>query len=148
MIVNTDSTMAIMGDPRDSLSGVRGELGAFEAHDEAMGLPVQEVVRKLVDCLGASTVAAIGGVNETRAVNHWMEKSGRQPQRPHVLRFALQIASMIAAEGDPGVARAWFQGSNPHLKDQVPAVLLRNRPLHELQEPLMAAARAFAKRSQ
>jgi hypothetical protein len=146
--VNADTTMSFIGNANDGLRGLRGEQGAFEAHEEAMGLPVYEVVRRLVDCLGASTVAAIGGVNETRAVNRWMEKSGREPQRPHVLRFALQIASMIAAESDSDVARAWFQGSNPHLNDQVPAVLLRNRPLHELQEPLMAAARAFARRGE
>jgi hypothetical protein len=92
----------------DRQHGPRGELSAFEAHDEAMGLPMAEVVRRLVDYLGASTVAAIGGVNETRAVRQWMSIAGREPQRPHVLRFALQIASMIASENDQDVVQAWF----------------------------------------
>jgi hypothetical protein len=129
----------------DTERGLRGEVGAFEAHGIAMGLPIEDVVGHLVEYLGATTVAAIGGVNETRAVKQWMEHGGREAQRPHVLRFALQLASMIASD-DPSVVRAWFQGSNPHLNDDVPALLLGSRPLSEVQQPLMAAARAFAKR--
>lgn len=131
---------------RDEIRGVRGEYGDFEAHDDAMGLPMVEVVERLVDYLGAPTVAAIGGVNETRAVRQWMHKGGREPQRGNVLRFALQLASMIANTEDGDVVRAWFQGCNPHLEDRVPAVMLRDRPLGEIQGSMIAAARAFAKR--
>ncbi|MBV8374313.1 MAG: hypothetical protein JO302_02285 [Candidatus Eremiobacteraeota bacterium] len=127
--------------------GPRGELGAFAAHDDAMGLPMVDVVQRLVDYLGATTVAAIGGVNETRAVRQWMTDGGREPQRPHVLRFALQLASMIANHADEGVVRAWFQGCNPHLDDEVPALLLRNRPLDEVRGAMIAAARSFAGRA-
>jgi hypothetical protein len=127
--------------------GPRGESGAFDAHDDAMGLPMNEVVRRLVAYLGATTVAAIGGVNETRAVQQWMNAGGREPQRPHVLRFALQIASMIASKTDGDVVQAWFQGSNPHLADEVPATMLRSRSLSDIQGPIMAAARSFAERA-
>lgn len=105
---------------------------------------VGEVVRELVDLLGATTVAVIGGVNETRAVQQWME--GREPQRQDALRFALQLATMIAKSGDKERARAWFSGSNPHLDDKVPALMLRNEALAAIQQPLMRAARAFALR--
>jgi hypothetical protein len=127
--------------------GPRGELGSYEAHEMAMSLPMSDVVRHLVEYLGATTVAAIGGVNETRAVREWMEEHGREPQRPHTLRFALQVASMIATEVDPAVVRAWFQGSNPYLNDEIPALLLRDRPLYEIQRPMLVAARSFAARS-
>ena len=40
----------------------------FEAHDYAVGLPIRQVVRELVEILGSTTVAVIGGVKETRAV--------------------------------------------------------------------------------
>ncbi len=70
------------------------------------------------NCSGASTVAVIGGVNETRAVQQWM--SEREPQRQDALRFALQLATMIATSGNPERARAWFAGSNPHLDDKCP----------------------------
>jgi hypothetical protein len=91
------------------------EVSAFrtdlESHEHAMAASIGEVVRELSDLLGATIVAAIGGVQETRAVAQWM--NGREPQRPHVLRFALQIANMITTPNDGEVARAWFHGSNP-----------------------------------
>jgi hypothetical protein len=115
---------------------------AFEAHEHAITLPIRNVVRELTDLLGATTVAVIGGVGETRAVHQWM--TNREPQRPHVLRFALQVATMVAARGDSEVARAWFHGGNPRLGDKVPMLMLRDIPLSEVQGPLLAAARAFA----
>lgn len=130
---------------KDEFPKERDILGDFAAHSHAMSSPMQDVVKELVDLLGATSVAAIGGVSETRAVQGWM--SEREPQRPHVLRFALQIATMIAAASDRELARAWFHGSNPHLEDQVPLILLRNKPLAEIQPSLMVAARAFASRA-
>jgi len=116
----------------------------FEAHEHAMSLGIGEIVAELDRLLGSSTVAAIGGVSETRAVAQWM--NGRSPQRPHVLRFALQVAAMVGNHDDREVVRAWFHGSNPHLDDASPLTLLRDRPLHEVQGPLLGAARAFALR--
>ena len=115
-----------------------------DAHARVMALSSQDVVRELVDLLGATNVAVIGGVNETRAVQQWI--TTRMPQRLDVLRFALQLGMMIAAVGDEQTARAWFQGSNPHLDDKVPALMLRDQPLSQIQRPLMEAARAFALR--
>jgi hypothetical protein len=115
-----------------------------DAHGHVMSLRIGEVVAELVDLLGATTVAVIGGVNETRAVHQWMGE--REPQRQDALRFALQIATMIAKSGDPELARAWFSGSNPHLDDKVPALMLRSEPLQSIQQPMMQAARAFAAR--
>ena len=117
----------------------------FDAHAHAMALPIEEVVKELCDLLGATNVAVIGGVTETRAVQQWTE--GREPQRSHVLRFALQIGTMIAAAADRDMARAWFHGSNPHLDDAVPIMMLHNLPLPDIQAKLMAAARIFASRA-
>lgn len=110
-----------------------------------MSLSIAAVVQELVELLGATTVAVIGGVTETRAVQQWM--LGREPQRAHALRFALQIARMIAAaDGEHETLRAWFQGSNPRLDDAIPALLLQSEPLEKVQGPLVKAARAFAAR--
>jgi hypothetical protein len=87
-------------------------------------------------------VAVIGGVNETRAVQQWTQD--REPQRQTQLRFALQLATMICKTADTEVARAWFHGSNPHLDDKVPALMLRNEPMEQNQRKMMEAARAFA----
>jgi hypothetical protein len=115
-----------------------------DAHGHAMEIPIQSVVIELIDLLGAPLVAVIGGVGETRAVQQWT--IDRTPQRPNVLRFALQLATMIARTQERELARAWFEGSNPQLDDAIPALLLRDRPLPEVQANLMAAARSFALR--
>jgi hypothetical protein len=115
-----------------------------DAHAHAMSVGIGTVVAELVGFLGLTTVAVIGGVGETRAVQQWI--AGREPQRPNVLRFALQLAMMIATEEDKSVARSWFQGSNPQLGDRIPLMMLRNDPLEDVQGPLMAAARSFASR--
>lgn len=125
----------------ESRDPVRSDLSA---HDHAMSVPIAEVVRELVELLGATTVAVIGAVKETRAVQQWTE--GREPQRPHVLRFALQLATMICTRTDREVGRAWFHGSNPRLGDEVPMLLLRDEPLADIQGRLLAAARSFALR--
>ena len=112
------------------------------AHQKAMSAPISEVVRELVRLLGATTVAVIGGVKETRAVLQWTQ--GRAPQREHTLRFALQLAQMLSSYADREFALAWFHGSNPHVDDEVPMLLLRDQPLAEIQVRLMHAAREFA----
>jgi hypothetical protein len=101
-------------------------------------------VARLLDLLDATTVAVIAGVQETRAVHSWLGE--REPQRPQVLRFALQLAAMIATAADAAICKAWFHGSNPHLGDRVPMIMLRDRPLPEIQPALLAAARLFAAR--
>lgn len=116
-----------------------------DAHEQAMALPIGQVVSTLVEILGPTLVATIGGVSETRAVAQW--SNGREPHRQHVLRFALQLASMIVqADDNYESARAWFRGSNPRLEDAIPALLLRDAPFEEIQGALMKAARAFAGR--
>ena len=116
----------------------------IRAHEHAIASDIRSVVRELVEALGATMVAAIGGVSETRAVKQWMVD--REPQRPHVLRFALQLVWIIGERGDQHMVRAWFQGLNPHLNDAIPLLLLRERRLSDIQAPLMAAARAFSPR--
>jgi hypothetical protein len=118
--------------------------GDIRAYDHAISAPMSQVVRELVDLLGATTVAVIGGVGETRAVQQWM--ADRAPQRPNVLRFALQLAIMIGAGADTHVVRAWFAGGNPHLGDAAPLTLLRDEPLESIQGRLLLAARGFAAR--
>ncbi len=119
-------------------------LSAGDAHLQAMSLPIGEIVRLLLELLDATTVAVIAGVSETRAVHSWL--GGREPQRPQVLRFALQLAAMIANTADAEYCKAWFHGSNPNLNDRVPMIMLRDLPLAEIQPELLAAARLFAAR--
>ena len=126
--------------------GFGAGITAGRAHNLAMELPIQQAAEQLCELLGATNVAAIGGVKETRAVAQWISGE-REPQRPHVLRFALQLALMISSIASRDTARAWFHGANPHLDDRAPFMLLRDEPLEEVQAPLMIAARSFAARA-
>ena len=119
-------------------------LTAEDAFTQAMSLPISDIVRLLLQTLDPTTIAVIAGVQETRAVNSWL--TGREPQRPQVLRFALQLAAMIANASDHEVCKAWFHGSNPNLDDRVPMIMLRDQPLAEIQRDLLGAARLFAAR--
>ena len=86
----------------------------------------------------------IAGVRETRAVRQWStgERDGRGPIQRR-LRFALQVASLIAQYDNSSVARAWFQGLNPQLDDRSAARLLREGDLDEVGPQILSAARAF-----
>jgi hypothetical protein len=53
---------------------------------------------------------------------------------------------MIANARDADFCKAWFHGSNPHLDDGVPMIMLRDRPLADIQHDLLTAARIFATR--
>src|ERR1700731_4309127 len=107
---------------------------SLDAHNHAMSIPIVQVVQELVDLLGVTTVAVIGGVKETRAVQQWL--MGREPQRPQTLRLALQLATMIAGGSEGEIAKAWFHGSNPSLGDETPMLLLRSRPASEVKGTL------------
>jgi hypothetical protein len=126
------------------LDGQRPKRTDFHAHDWVTGLTIGEAVRELAEVLGATTVAVIGGVKEARAVQQWMGE--REPQRPHVLRFALQLATMLTGGADRELVKAWFHAANPRLDDRIPMFMLRDLPLEDIQAPMLRAARAFAAR--
>ncbi len=117
----------------------------FVAHDRAYRLPIGGVVAELRDGLGATLVAYLAGVTETRAVREWAEgiRTPRSPV-PERLRLALQVVEMLHGRDSAGVVQAWFQGLNPRLEDRSPARLLREGDLEEVGPQILAAARAFA----
>jgi hypothetical protein len=127
------------------LDGQHQKRSDLDAHDWVTGLTIHQAVRELARILGATTVAVIGGVKEARAVQQWM--ADREPQRPHVIRFALQLATMLADGAGGEFAKAWFHAANPRLDDRIPMFMLRDLPLEDVQAPMLRAARAFAARN-
>jgi len=119
----------------------RPDLEAYE-HSARVGFPV--LVNELSELLGPKLVAYIAGVRETRAVRQWGagEREATAPI-PERLRFALQVAWLIAQHDDASLARAWFQGLNPQLDDRSAARLLREGELDEVGPQILSAARAF-----
>lgn len=116
----------------------------LEAYDHAARVAFPVLVKELSDLLGPKLVAYIAGVGEVRAVRQW--SSGNRDARspvPERLRFALQVALLLASQDSPAVARAWFQGLNPQLDDRSAARLLRSGDLDEVGPLILSAARAF-----
>ncbi|WP_153506610.1 hypothetical protein [Cumulibacter manganitolerans] len=125
-----------------STATARGDL---QAHQEPVSLPVAEIASRLRDMLGATLVAYLGEVKETRAVAQWAA-GNRVPSNAIAtrLRTAYQAAALLRAKDSACVVQAWFQGTNPQLGDVAPARLLREQPLKEAGRAVIAAARAFA----
>ncbi len=117
----------------------------LHAHEHAMRATFQDAVKELAELLTPRVVAYLAGVRETRAVHQWADGSRDVKSREveDRLRFALQVASMLAERDDPRVVQAWFQGLNPHLDDRSPARLLREGELAEVGSAVLGAARAF-----
>jgi hypothetical protein len=117
------------------------------AYQRAHESEFADMVTQLVDLLGVQLVAIIGGVTDGRRVRDW--KSGardpKDPQSEPTLRFALQLAIIITRDRtrSPRIAQAWFQGGNPILGYESPAVVLRNGPLDDIRPKLIDAARSF-----
>ena len=116
----------------------------LEAYDHAARIAFPALVEELAELLGPKLVAYIAGVGEVRAVRQWSagEREARPPV-PERLRFALQVALLLAHHDSPAVARAWFQGLNPQLDDRSAARLLRSGELDEVGPLILSAARAF-----
>ena len=101
------------------------------------------VVRELVDIFGASLVAVIGRVKNTRTVRHWMQGE-KLPEQIDRLRLALQVALFMQAAGESkDVVDAWMRGMNLRLHDEAPAIVIADAPLYIARRDVMAAARAF-----
>jgi hypothetical protein len=110
-----------------------------------MRVPFPAAVTELRELLTPRLVAYITGVRETRAVHQWADgtREAKSAALEDRLRFALQVAVLLADHDDPRVVQAWFQGLNPHLGDRSPARLLREGDLDEVGPAVLGAARAF-----
>lgn len=108
-------------------------------------MSVAEIVSRLRDLLGATLVAYLGEVKETRAVAQWAA-GDRAPSNAVTtrLRTAYQAAALLREKDSAHVVRAWFQGMNPQLDDVAPARLLLEQPLDQAGPAVISAARAFA----
>lgn len=116
------------------------------AHQDAITLPIDSVVRDLRDRLGATLVAYIADVAETRAVRQWATGE-RRPGRVVTTRLRLthQVSSIVKEGHSDLVVQSWMQGLNPDLDDVAPARVLRAGDVDESGVRLLAAARHFAR---
>jgi len=104
-----------------------------------------DIVGRLREVLGASLVAYLGGVKETRAVAQWAAGQRRPSSAVMTrLRTAYQVTALLGGVDSAGVVQAWFQGMNPDLEDMSPARVLREQLLDQAGPAVITAARSFA----
>jgi hypothetical protein len=113
-----------------------------QAYAETLQLDIHQLVARMNGHLGATAVAALAGVRDSKLPYRWAKADGPTPnaeatKRLHAAhRVWLQLSD---AESDH-VARAWFVGANPLLDEESPIVVLRRGDIRLVQQ----AAQAFA----
>lgn len=126
-----------------STSHSRPDLAASAA---AGRMTAPELVAELRELLGAKLVAYLGLVQSTRVVREWANGTRTIDNERDIERFriAYLAARLITACDEPQVAQTWFQGLNPILDDQPPALLLREGDVADVGPKILSAARQFA----
>ena len=102
---------------------------------------LREIVRRLNSHLGPTLVAALAGVKERRQPIRWAKPDGPEINDKAARRVQLAHrawSSISNAESD-SVARAWFIGSNPRLREDTPLTAIRE----DRHRDVMAAVIAF-----
>lgn len=111
---------------------------AVSSHAETTRMDIHELVRRLNSHLGATLVAALSGVRDSKLPYRWAKPDGPtpNPEAEERLRTAHRVWLMLAdAESDP-TTRSWFIGANPLLDEVAPFMAMRQG---ESQQVLRAA---------
>ncbi|MEW2011506.1 hypothetical protein AB0300_18780 [Microbacterium sp. NPDC078814] len=83
-----------------------------------------DLIRRLIVALGPTLVSTLAGSRDTQAATSWVQARGARPNAEAIAR--LECAEVVwriisDAEGDQ-VARLWFVGANPFLRDESTAI--------------------------
>lgn len=111
------------------------------AHAAATRLDIHTLVRRLNNHLGATAVAALAGVRDSKLPYRWAKPDGPSPQEKAAerLRTAYRVWVMISDSESEHVARTWFLGGNPLLEETSPVLALREDRINDV----LQAAEAF-----
>jgi hypothetical protein len=106
-----------------------------------MVLGIHELVARLNGHLGATAVAALAGVRDSKLPYRWAKPDGPTPGDSAQQRLiAAHRAWLLISDAESDhVARTWFLGANPLLDEEAPVVALRNGEIRAVLE----AAKAF-----
>lgn len=110
-----------------------------QAHRLSVEYSTQDVAGVLLEQLGRKLTAHVSGVADPGAVTGWTKGRKPHPDAEERLRATLQVFTLLQAEENSHVARAWLIGMNPQLDDGAPADALREGRYRDV----LAAARAY-----
>jgi hypothetical protein len=97
------------------------------AHSRTMRMDIHDIVRELNAALGPTLVAGLAGSKDRKLPIRWAKADGPEPRSDASNRLTFahrQWALLSAADGDH-VARQWFIGGNPHLREDTPITAIR-----------------------
>jgi hypothetical protein len=106
---------------------------------------MRDVVAGLREVLGARLVAYLSGLSSTAELSQWTAGMAEPPAEvSRRLRCACYVTGLLQErEGDVTI-QSWFQGMNPLLEDEAPAMLLREAEIGDAIHMVTLAARHFA----
>jgi len=93
--------------------------------------------------LGGRLAAAALGLEDLRTLQSW-EAGGqlRSPEAQHRLQVLYRLTYSLAEGRSRAVAAAFLHGSNPHLEDRTPLLVLARSKPGEVEAALLEAAEA------
>ncbi|MGV2900500.1 hypothetical protein ACNPM4_02400 [Microbacterium sp. AGC62] len=105
-------------------------------HGRTMRMDIHQIVRELNSVLGPTLVAALVGSADRKLPIRWAKSDGPEP-RPEAanrLLFAHRQWVRLAAADGEHVARQWFIGGNPWLREDTPITAIREGRHGEVSE--------------
>lgn len=110
-------------------------------HAETTRLETDELVRRLNSHLGATVVAALAGVRDSKLPYRWAKPDGPTPNAEARARLMMahRVWLLLSDAESDHVARSWFVGANPLLGEVAPFMALRAGDT----QPVLLAAEAF-----
>ena len=97
-------------------------------------MDIREIIRRLNAGLGPTLVAGLSGSTDRSVSRLWAQLGGPLPSDDEELRLLCAYAqwrAVAATEGED-VARLWFIGSNPWLKQDAPVDAIREGRFREV----------------
>jgi hypothetical protein len=95
--------------------------------------------------LGAEVTAYLSGSENVADVSRWVSGEAEPESLPAGrLRYGYETVRPIVDRYDGDTAKAWLFGTNPWLKDEAPAYVLRHSDRPEAWQKVVGAAQDFA----
>jgi hypothetical protein len=106
---------------------------------------VLEAVKYLQETVGSKVTAYLSGAEDVCTVERWSSGEERpQPSLAGRLLYGCETVRPIVDRYDSSTANAWLFGTNPWLKDEAPAYVLRHDDRPEVWKKVVHAAQDFA----
>lgn len=112
-----------------------------EIHLAATRMNIHDLVRELIENVGAVIVQTMAGVRDRTSPYKWAKPDGPDP-RPEIesrLRLGYRVWKTLEMAEGRHVALAWLMGANPRLEENLPVLYIQQGRTRDV----IGAAEAF-----